>query len=160
MVRARVTVQPGDFGQMERNEQRVEKTWHIWQTENSCTWEFAWGLSASLLVRTPRASEYAKGETRLGLTWQTEHRSSSFGERPHTSVTRTWFYQLATLQNSSKFISRRPSFLLSQPLGALFTEIPHGIGITRFHSRWGAPKAGVTSHSSTLAVPAREPGCR
>lgn len=26
-------VQRGDFGQMERNEQRAEKTWHIWQTK-------------------------------------------------------------------------------------------------------------------------------
>ena len=62
------------------------------------------------------------------------------------------------LSRQFKFTSRRPSFLPSQPLGALFTETSHGIGISPFRTRGRAPKARVTSPSSMLAAPRREPG--
>ena len=65
-------VQPGDFGQMEPNEQRAEKTQHIWQTANNSAWEFTWGLSARLLRGAPGLSESAKVAMRLALVWHRE----------------------------------------------------------------------------------------
>lgn len=76
-----------DLGQMEQDEQRAEKTWDIWPTENSSAWEFTWSLRAGLLPGTPGSLEYAKVERVLALVQQMGYRSACFGERLHTGVT-------------------------------------------------------------------------